>query len=71
MTGPSLKVFCLLLSGSYSICLVTVLQETGMVEPETLVSIEIPAGLVHAQAACKGSNCERDKLIVAKQPGLY
>ncbi|KIC09038.1 proline racemase [Leisingera sp. ANG-M1] len=50
------------MSGSNSICLVTVLLETGMVEmvePETIVTLETPAGLVRARAACKDGKCER------------
>jgi proline racemase len=50
------------MSGSNSICLVTVLLETGMIEmqePETIVTLETPAGLVRARAACKQGKCER------------
>ncbi len=53
------------MSGSNSICLVTVLLETGMlemVEPQTLVTIETPAGLVRAHAACEGGKCTRVSL---------
>ncbi|MER8708497.1 proline racemase family protein [Mesorhizobium sp. M1088] len=50
------------MSGSNSICLVTVLLETGMVEmkePETVVTIETAAGLVKAVAKCSNGKCER------------
>ena len=50
------------MSGSNSICLVTVLLETGMIamqEPETIVTLDTPAGLVRARAACKQGKCER------------
>ncbi|MCK5923586.1 MAG: proline racemase family protein, partial [Methylococcales bacterium] len=53
------------MSGSNSICLVTVLLETGMIEmrePETLVTLETPAGLVRATAACSNGKCERVSL---------
>ena len=44
------------MSGSNSICVVTVLLETGilpMVEPMTELTLETPAGLIHAKAKCK------------------
>ena len=50
------------MSGSNSICLVTVLLETGMiemVEPETVLTLETPAGLVQARATCADGKCER------------
>jgi proline racemase len=50
------------MSGSNSICLVTVLLETGMLEmkePETIVTLDTPAGLVRARATCKAGKCER------------
>ena len=50
------------MSGSNCICVVTVLLETGMVEieePETLVVLETPAGLVRAAATCVNGECER------------
>lgn len=53
------------MSGSNSICLVTVLLETGMLEmhePETRVTLETPAGLVRATAACSNGKCERVSL---------
>lgn len=50
------------MSGSNSICVTTVLLETGMVEmrePETVVTLETAAGLVTARAECKNGKCER------------
>jgi proline racemase len=50
------------MSGSNSICLVTVLLETGillMTEPETLVRIDTASGLVTARAQCRNGKCER------------
>ncbi len=50
------------MSGSNCICVVTVLLETGMiemVEPETIVTLDTPAGLVRARATCKNGKCER------------
>jgi len=50
------------MSGSNSICLVTVLLETGrieMIEPETVVTLDTPAGLVRAVANCKNGKCEQ------------
>ena len=44
------------MSGSNTICTVTVLLETGMlpmVEPETLLTLEAPAGLIRVRAACR------------------
>lgn len=49
------------MSGSNSICTVTVLLETGMVpmqEPETIVRLDTPAGLVTARARCRDGKCE-------------
>ncbi|MHB8469081.1 MAG: proline racemase family protein [Gaiellaceae bacterium] len=49
------------MSGSNTICVATVLLETGMVEmtePETLLRLEAPAGVVEVRAACKGGRCE-------------
>jgi proline racemase len=43
------------MSGSNSICVATVILETGivpMVEPETGIVLEAPGGLVHAHATC-------------------
>ncbi len=53
------------MSGSNSICLVTVLLETGMIEmhePETIVTLETPAGLVRTRAVCKEGKCVRVEL---------
>jgi proline racemase len=50
------------MSGSNSICVATVLLETGMVpmrEPETVLRLETPAGLVKATAQCRDGKCER------------
>ena len=48
-------------SGSNGICVVTVLLETGMVamcEPESIVRLDTPAGLVVARAQCRDGKCE-------------
>lgn len=48
------------MSGSNSICVVTVLLETGilpMQEPETIVHLDTPAGLVKAVAKCADGKC--------------
>jgi proline racemase len=48
------------MSGSNFICVVTALLETGrvqMYEPETIVKVETPAGLITARAACKNGRC--------------
>lgn len=48
------------MSGSNSICVVTALLETGMVEmkePTTVVRLDTPAGLVTATATCKDGKC--------------
>ena len=45
------------MSGSNTICVVTVLLETGilaMVEPVTELTLETPAGLIAVRAACSG-----------------
>lgn len=50
------------MSGSNAICVTTVLLETGMVsmkEPETIVRLDTPAGLVVANSRCKDGKCER------------
>jgi proline racemase len=49
------------MSGSNTICTVTVLLETGMIEmrePETVVRLEAPGGVVEARAACRDGKCE-------------
>jgi proline racemase len=50
------------MSGSNSICVATVLLETGIVamrEPETVFAMEAPAGLVNVRAQCRGGKAER------------
>jgi proline racemase len=50
------------MSGSNSICVATVLLETGilpMEEPETQLTLEAPGGLIRAIAACKDGRVER------------
>jgi proline racemase len=49
------------MSGSNTICVTTVLLETGMVEmgePETVLRLEAPGGVVEARAACREGKCE-------------
>jgi proline racemase len=49
------------MSGSNCICVVTALLETGrvpMVEPETIVRLDTPAGLVTARAHCADGRCQ-------------
>jgi trans-L-3-hydroxyproline dehydratase len=49
------------MSGSNTMCVVTVLLETGMVEirePETTVRLEAPGGVVEARARCRRGRCE-------------
>ncbi len=48
------------MSGSNCICVVTALLETGrvkIVEPETIVKVDTPAGLIIARATCKNGRC--------------
>ncbi|MDC9822514.1 proline racemase family protein [Devosia sp. ZB163] len=55
------------MSGSNSICLTTVLLETGMLkmtEPETVVRIDTASGLVTARAQCHDGKCERVTLTM-------
>jgi proline racemase len=50
------------MSGSNAMCVTTVLLETGilpMMEPETRIVLDTPAGLVTAAAACRGGKVER------------
>lgn len=50
------------MSGSNSICVATVLLETGIVEmrePETVLTLEAPGGLVTARAVCRDGRVER------------
>ena len=49
------------MSGSNTICVTTVLLETGMVpmqEPETRLRLDMPGGLVEVVASCKDGKCE-------------
>jgi trans-L-3-hydroxyproline dehydratase len=53
------------MSGSNTICTVTVLLETGMIpmrEPETVVRLEAPGGIVEARARCRDGRCESVEL---------
>ncbi len=53
------------MSGSNAICTVTVLLETGMLpmaEPETVVRLEAPGGVVEARATCRDGRCESVEL---------
>ncbi|HLW91318.1 MAG TPA: proline racemase family protein, partial [Roseiarcus sp.] len=50
------------MSGSNSICVATVLLETGivpMVEPETTLTLEAPGGIIEVTASCRASKAER------------
>ena len=50
------------MSGSNSICVATVLLDTGivpMVEPETRLSLEAPGGIVEITADCRNGKAER------------
>lgn len=50
------------MSGSNSLCVATVLLETGilpMEEPETRLVLEAPGGLIEAVATCRGGKVER------------
>ena len=50
------------MSGSNAICVATVLLETGIVEmrePETVLTLEAPAGLVGVRARCRDGRVER------------
>jgi trans-L-3-hydroxyproline dehydratase len=54
------------MSGSNTICVATVLLETGMVElrePETTLRLEAPAGLVEVTARCRDGKCESVELV--------
>lgn len=53
------------MSGSNTICVATVLLETGMVamrEPETKLRLEAPAGVVEVHATCRDGKCESVEL---------
>lgn len=50
------------MSGSNLICTVTAALETGMIpmsEPETVVRVDTPAGIVEVIASCKAGKCRR------------
>jgi trans-L-3-hydroxyproline dehydratase len=54
-----------LMSGSNTICVATVLLETGMApmrEPETVLRLEAPAGLVEVRCACRDGRVESVEL---------
>jgi trans-L-3-hydroxyproline dehydratase len=54
------------MSGSNSICTTTVLLETGMVEmrePETVVRLEAPGGVVEARARCRDGRCQSVEIV--------
>ena len=53
------------MSGSNTICVTTVLLETGMVEmrePETSLRLEAPAGVIQVTATCANGKCESVEL---------
>jgi len=53
------------MSGSNTICVATVLLETGrvaMLEPETTLRLEAPAGVVEIRAACRNGRVESVEL---------
>src|SRR6187200_2287707 len=53
------------MSGSNTMCVATVLLETGMVEmsePETTMRLEAPAGVVDVRATCRDGRCESVEL---------
>jgi proline racemase len=53
------------MSGSNTICTTTVLLETGIVpmqEPETVVRLEAPGGVVEVRASCRDGRCESVEL---------
>ena len=53
------------MSGSNTICVTTVLLETGMVavqEPETSLRLEAPAGVIEVTARCADGKCESVEL---------
>ena len=54
------------MSGSNTMCVATVLLETGMVamhEPETTLQLEAPAGVVEVTARCVGGRCESVEIL--------
>jgi proline racemase len=53
------------MSGSNTICVATVLLEAGLLpmrEPETVLRLEAPAGVVEVRAACRGGRVESVEL---------
>jgi proline racemase len=55
-----------LMSGSNTICVTTVLLETGIVpmrEPETVVRLEAPAGVVEVRAACRDGHVDSVEFV--------
>jgi proline racemase len=55
------------MSGSNCICVATVLLETGLVpmmEPETTLTFDMPAGLVRVKARCANGKCEEVRLAM-------
>src|SRR3954447_24252328 len=53
------------MSGSNTICVATVLLETGRIpmrEPETLLRLEAPAGVVEVRAACRDGRVQSVEL---------
>ncbi len=53
------------MSGSNTICVATVLLETGMVEmvePQTVLRLEAPAGVIEVTATCLDGRCESVEL---------
>jgi proline racemase len=53
------------MSGSNTICTATVLLETGMVEmhePETVLRLEAPGGVIEVRASCRDGRCESVEL---------
>ena len=53
------------MSGSNAMCVTTVLLETGaipMTEPETVVRLDTPAGLVSTTATCEAGKCKKVSL---------
>lgn len=54
------------MSGSNTICVATVLLETGvlpMTEPKTFLTLEAPAGLIRIECDCKNGKVTRVKLV--------
>ncbi|WP_109311075.1 proline racemase family protein [Ruegeria sp. AU67] len=50
------------MSGSNSICVATVLLDSGIIsmqEPETILTLEAPGGLVRVRAECRGGKAQR------------